>query len=351
MAVWALVLASALLLPPPAAAAGDEPSRVAGLAETLSDWWQRGASRFRRAEQQPAGDVFQIVSWNVQGASESRGEAAAAVLQEAAGLLSDMRVLAAQEVANARAAERLRGALPRGDWSLSFSDTSNAQDNALLIRGAQLFCQGPLFAGRTAHPIWAARVRMGDFDFTLVTLHLAYRKGDASAAADELRLVLDWAAKRLAEPGRDPDLVIAGDFNLPTNKGKLASKRGGQASWTPIEELISEHPQLRPENGLLGRQPKASELIALVDEPSTRSRGSEATANNYDHFLISGDVFDEEYVHASARAMPAEKVSAAERRAGRRASDHVPIAASFRMRGLGNDGRPIALDGESSCDR
>jgi endonuclease/exonuclease/phosphatase family metal-dependent hydrolase len=194
--------------------------------------------------------------------------------------------------------------------------------------GVRVDCSGNLDLPGVQHPPHMAHLTVGDADFTLVSVHLSYAGGDASASIAELKAIMAWVRAQAAKPGADPDFVIAGDFNLPTSQGKALSSRAGDRSWGPLEDSLG------------------GGFTALVDEPTSR-RGKTAAANNYDHFLVSADFANEELV--SAGAVDQSEVALAEREAGARASDHYPIALTFRESGAGLDGRPIALDGASIC--
>lgn len=278
---------------------------------------------------------FSIVSWNVQTFGSVGHERQRACRAAYAAVVStSVYVLAVQEVANERGLRTLRGLLPEGppEWSASFTDTPDSQDNALLFRESRVAVMrtGFLFADpvlglpdrrRAAHPARWAYVRVDDFDFTLVTVHLAFKGGDAGAARREFFALLDWLAEYLADPRSDPDVIVAGDFNLPSEKGKRLSRRGGEGGWPTLESLIREH-------GKLAAGP--NRLSVLVDEPTSRSRGG--PVNNYDHFLLSRDVFEE---FVSAGRGPVEAIERSQRGTGAQVSDHYPIAARFRSQGRG----------------
>ncbi len=278
---------------------------------------------------------FSIVSWNVQtfgSVSHERQRACRAAYE--AVISTSVYMLAVQEVANERGLRTLRGLLPDGppEWAASFDDTPDSQDNALLFRESRVAVMrtGFLFADpvlgrpdrrRAAHPARWAHVRVDDFDFTLVTVHLAFKGGDANAARREFFALLDWLSEYLSDPNSDPDVIVAGDFNLPSEKGKRLSRRGGEAGWFTLESLIREHGKLAA-----GK----NRLSVLVDEPTSRSQGR--PVNNYDHFLVSRDVFEE---FLSAGRGPVEAIERAQKRWGAQVSDHYPIAARFRSRGRG----------------
>lgn len=243
-------------------------------------------------------EEFSLVSWNVQtfgrvGADRLRrcAEAYAAVIS------TDVWVLAVQEIANERGSRLFMEQLPEGAWLSSFRDTSDPMDNAHYFRGDKVssarhgFVFDDLGTGRPdrskmLHPARWAEVRAGDFDFTLVSVHLTYARGDEAKTERELRFLLEWMEKRLADPAADPDLIVAGDFNLSAEKLEAALAPG-------------------------------SKLRVLVREYTSRGKHS------YDHFLISEDVL-EELVDASAGPYDIPPVS-----------DHYPIIGRFRSKGQG----------------
>lgn len=243
-----------------------------------------------------AAEEFSLVSWNVQAFGRVKAERLALCEQAYAAVVStDVWVLAVQEIANEKGSALFMSRLPEGPWAPSFEDTPDPMDNALYFRGAASAPRrGFLFAdpetgrpdrSKLLHPARWAHVRAGDFDFTLVSVHLTYARGDARRTKVELRALLEWAAAYLAEPANDPDVVIAGDFNLSAEE---------------LEELAAP-----------------LKLRVLVTEPTTKGRRS------YDHFLVSEDVAEE--LVAAGRS-PAEVPPV---------SDHFPIVARFRSKGPG----------------
>ncbi|MDP3541977.1 MAG: endonuclease/exonuclease/phosphatase family protein [Elusimicrobiota bacterium] len=317
-------------------AAAAAPEAAADLNDTFRDMWERFRGH-RPPAAPPAGDASalgRLVSWNVQAlgrkASKAKKDALRLTLGSAlAGAGS--AILAAQEVANDKGAETLSRQLPGGGrgWTMSFEDTSAAMNNAIFAGpGVTVNCSGNLELEGVRHTPHMAHVTVGSVDFTVLSVHLSYAKGDASASVAELQVIMDWVRERAAQPGADPDFIIAGDFNLPTGRGKELSVRSTDRSWGPIEDALGPG------------------FTALVDEPTSR-RGRQGSANNYDHFLVSDDFLEEELVVAGA--VNTAEVELAEREAGTRASDHYPIALTFRKAGAGRDGRAVALDGTSIC--
>ncbi len=305
----------------------------ADLSDTFKSLWDRFRGR-RPEPAAPSGDLGRLVSWNVQAlgrkASKKKKDALRYAINRAF-IGAGPSILAAQEVANDKGAETLALQLPdegRG-WTMSFQDTSAAMNNAVFAGpGVRVNCSGNLELEGVRHPPHMAHVSVGEADFTVLSVHLSYAKGDSSASAEELRKIMAWVRAQAARPGADPDFVIAGDFNMATASGKAVSKRSGERSWETVEESMGEG------------------FTALVDEPTSR-HGRDGAANNYDHFLVSDDFFDEEFIVAGA--VDSAEVAAAEQQAGTRASDHYPIAMTFRKSGAGRDGKPLALDGTAIC--
>lgn len=316
-----LLLASVLLASPALASAQDAGPAA---SESLGDALRRLVDRLRGVSRPAPPDesgVGRLVSWNIQTfgkrVSASRRDAVARALS---AILAGGRptALAAQEIANAEASATLERMLPRG-WTASFEDTPDAMDNGVYAGpGVRIDCAFTLEGFR--HPPRVAHLTVGEAGFTLIVVHLAYDKGDAEASDSELVRVQAWAKAEAAKPGADPGYVIAGDFNLPTRAGKTESARAGARAWTPLEDELD------------------GGLTALVDEPTSRGRGRRAV-NNYDHFVVS-PAFRRELLLESGR-LDERLVLDAEDAAGARASDHLPIALTFRTRGVSRHGAAI----------
>ena len=306
------------------------------------------------------GPTFRILSWNVQvfgkGMKPKRKEAYQKLLEHSFSNNRNVRVLAIQEVVNADMARYIDGMMPGPDnrWEPSMDDSKDSQDNLFFVRNdVAMDCDHPLFSGsgsreKSLHPARVAHMRAGDFDYTIITLHLTFGHGSPDGSRRELRHVLDWAQQYLRKSDSDPDLIIVGDFNLPTAAGKEESLRSKEKGWHPIDGIIGEYPAFRRDADAEGnRKPKNTELVPLVDDRTSRNKGE--PANNYDHFIVTGDLFDEEYVQGSAGVVPPNFIESIQSKEHVLMSDHYPISAGFRMSGTGNDGRPIRLDGAAAA--
>lgn len=302
-------------------------------------------------------NVARIISWNIQAFGANVTPEREAAYRDIIGhMLSETRsarILSFQEIANGTGAAKIGSMLPGdGDrWSGSFTNTDGAMDNGFFAeKSVGMGCERSLFAKQDETGRWrrdreqmmhtprAAHMRVGGFDFTLLTVHLTFGGANRAGTAKEFATLLDWVHAYLAKPGADPDLIITGDFNLPTRKGRT-DERG-----PAMEDVIGQHAlgQTRP-----GAPLPPWGLVTLVDAPT--SRNASGTAHNYDHIVMTGDAYNEEYANGSAGVIPPQYINSVERKHGVRVSDHYPISVGFFTEGDGNDGRPIGPDGDSAC--
>ena len=274
--------------------------------------------------------TFKLVSWNIQTFGNVSANRLKVIKPAYAAILStDVYVIASQEIANEGGLELFKSLLPGGTWQASFEDTPDSQDNGIFFRvnRATITAQGFLFVNskngkpekdKAVHPIRWAHVRVNDFDFMLLSLHLTFKSGDARASKAELFALLDWLKDYLKRPDHDPDIIIAGDYNLPSDKGKGLSQRSNVKSWPSIDSMIKEH-------GIFVED--SNRLQVLIDEPT--SRPNKIPANNYDHFIVTQSAY-KKLLHAER--VPIAQVDAADKGKDGRVSDHYPIEAVFCSR-------------------
>ena len=68
---------------------------------------------------------------------------------------------------------------------------------------------------------YLASFKSGNFDFVALTVHVRWGNNTASRR-DELERLADWVeAKRLEEHAEDKDLIVMGDFNIPSKSSAL----------------------------------------------------------------------------------------------------------------------------------
>ena len=294
-------------------------------------------------------DWLGVVSWNVQvgGASTSASALRAPMVRSAIeGLFGgSFQILAAQEISGPANAAALMGMLPGGaeNWVNLFADTSDSLDNGFWLRNAvkpsafsTLFVHSAVDSSgrrlvddsRTTHPPVVVNVALGDFDFTLIVVHLTFADGETQESARELREVLTYLDSYFNQPGHDPDVVICGDFNIPT---RLSGQIGnGGLSLDPIFE---DDPRFRIGN---------RRLVATVHEPTSRGPAVQGglPRNSYDHFIFSVDALEE---LVQARRVDPEILTAhPDDPEFRLTSDHFPIVALFRT-----SGERVRLDASS----
>ena len=317
---------------------------------------QVDSKTYRELMERKRRSIFRIISWNVQtfGKIKPEREAAFEMLGAMFSSNRSAKILALQEVANDTGLGKFGDLLPGGKerWSGTFQNTNDSQDNGFFTqKSVTVDCEEFLFArededGRwrrrpelQKHPARAAHMRVGDFDFTLITLHLTFAAGETDKSGEELRNIFRWLEDYFDNPANDPDVILAGDFNMTTQKGK-----GDSSSKKPVlEDIINDFPTFARMYDSNGKHvPRPTELISLVDVPTSRYKGS--PRNNYDHFILSGDVFYEEFAHGSAGPIPSDFIEAAEKAHNIYVSDHLPISAGFQSTGAGNDGEAIKTD-------
>jgi uncharacterized protein (TIGR03437 family) len=292
------------------------------------------------------GDWLALVSWNLQvgGTSVAPDAQRPAMVQAALSSLftGTYQLVAAQEVPSTESAQLLRTLLPGGtaEWQTSFFNTSDTIDNGFWYRtGTTLRDSFPLFVtdetdssgriitdrSRSVHPPQVAQFEVGDFDFTLLTVHLTFAGGDTSESLRELRGILDYLDWYFSQPDHDPDVIVCGDFNTPS----ALSGQTGKAGIT-LDAVFDQDPRF---------QTGERRFVVTVHEPT--SRGSAASGglpvSNYDHCVLSANTM-KSFVQAR-RVSTDILTDHPDDPEVRLTSDHFPIVAFFKTRGDG-----ISLD-------
>ena len=128
----------------------------------------------------------------------------------------------------------------------------------------------------------------------IVTVHLSWT--DLEMREQE-KVLLQTVVTEMLQ--KDPDLIIAGDFN---------TKEQG------IEELA-----------------EAIGMLVMVP-PGQDGVGTTHAGNRYDHFLISQDLADEEAITCRIETYTGDDLEVA-----KKVSDHLPVIAWFRKDGSFRD--------------
>jgi endonuclease/exonuclease/phosphatase family metal-dependent hydrolase len=329
--------------------AGEKPSSADGvgplidqkLDELRRDDSTPPLSEFPNDEAIVPADWLAIVSWNIQVGGTSPDSTTRPPMVKAA--LSKLfsgtyQLLAAQEIPSTTTADLLRTLLPGGStvWQQSFFDTADSMDNGVWYRGGILLKDStPLFVtqqqdstgrfipdhNRTTHPPQVGHFQVGDFDFTLITLHLTFADGNTAESARELGSVLDYLDWYFNQPDHDPDVVICGDFNVPSTLSGTTGRNG-----ITLDSVIGKDPRFQ-----IGER----RFVVTVHQPTSRSSAASGgvPANNYDHCVLSADTMEE---FVQARRVSLDILTAnPEDPEIRLTSDHFPIVALFKTRGPG----------------
>lgn len=296
-------------------------------------------------------DWLSIISWNIQvgGTSTASDSPRPQMVWSALGGMysGTYQLLAAQEVPNSDSAEYLRRLLPGGRvavWMSAFIDSTDSMDNGFWYRtsgrnGAFLRdsfllsttdrrdSAGRIIAdeSRAVHPPHVAQFEVGDFDFTIISLHLTFANGDTSESVRELRGILDYLDWYFDQPDHDPDVIVCGDFNIPS----VMSGQTGRGGIT-LDDVFDRDPRFQ-----IGER----RFVVTVHEPTSRSSAANGggPARNYDHCVLSADTL-EEFIQAR-RVSTNILTDHPEDPEARLTSDHFPIVALFKTRGEG-----ISLD-------
>jgi len=290
-------------------------------------------------------DWLALVSWNTQVGGTSTDIAAQRppMVQAALSILfgGTYQILSAQEVPNADSANLLTSLLPQGTtrWRMSFFDSTDTMDNGFWFRQSATLRDAFLLnvtsqiqsdeivtdPTRAVHPPQVAQFAVDDFDFTLVTVHLTFADGNTSESARELRSVFDYLDWYFNQPDHDPDVIVCGDFNMPSELSKQKGRDG-----LTLDTVFQQDPRF---------QSGERRFVATVHEPTSRSSAALGglPASNYDHCVLSADAL-KAFIQAR-RVDTGILTDNPQDPELRLTSDHFPIVAFFRTRGAG-----IALD-------
>ena len=224
-----------------------------------------------------------IATWNVRGYPEKTQDRVEWFSKKLIEISPD--VICVQEIANQGKVDAFVTNEPNFT-SAAFVDSSDGQDNAIFA-AEWIELEDMADPNGFLHPAQTAYVAYKGFDAVIVTVHLAWT--DLTVRAQEKVLLQSVVQTALQ---KDPDVIIAGDFN---------TKEQG------IQELAES----------IGMQV----MIPVAQD----GVGTTHAGNRYDHFLISPDLANEEAVacqiHTFADDEIAEKVS-----------DHIPVVAVFRTK-------------------
>jgi len=231
-----------------------------------------------------------ISTWNVRGYPEKNQGNRNWFSEQLTDMSADM--ICVQEIANQDRVDKFLG---NEDFysSKAFLDSSDGMDNAIFT-AEWMELEDMNDPTGFQHPAQTAYVSYLGFDAVVVTVHLSWT--DEEMREKEKALLGDIVTEMLE---RDPDVIIAGDFN---------TKEEG------IEELA---------------QSIGMEVMVPIGQDGV---GTTHAGNRYDHFLVSPDLANEEAVRCCIVTY-----SGSDLKRAKKVSDHLPVLALFNADELYRD--------------
>ncbi len=242
------------------------------------------------------GERLTFVTWNIRGYPENKRPHTDWFHRQLSKMAVD--VLCVQEVANLERVEDLRSRDDRLARS-AFADSPSGTDNAILCVD-KVMLEGLADPVGFQHPPQVAWVSWKGFDAVVVSLHLSWK--DRSLRRQEIQRLGDLLADVRAI---DPDILLAGDFNLTEDAIESLAEQIGMEVMTP---------------------------------PHQRGLGTVHTGRRYDYFLLSPDLANEEFVSVHIETFSGDDLAIA-----KQVSDHLPVVAWFRVDEHFRD-RPLTPD-------
>lgn len=234
------------------------------------------------ADDEDWGNHVIMSTWNVRGYPEKNQGNRDWFSEQLDEMSAD--IICVQEIANQKRVDKF---LEDEDYysSEAFLNSSDGMDNAVFTAPWIQLDDMPDPTG-FQHPAQAAYVSYLGFDAVVVTVHLSWT--DTAMREKEKALLKGIVTQML---NKDPDVIIAGDFN---------TKEKG------IQELA---------------QSIGMEVMVPADQDGV---GTTHAGNRYDHFLVSPDLANEEAVRCCIVTFAGSDLKRA-----KKVSDHLPVLALF----------------------
>jgi len=221
-----------------------------------------------------------IATWNVRGYPETEQDRREWFSDKIIEFSPD--IICVQEIANQDRVDKFL-ANEEHFTSEAFLNSSDGQDNAIFTAEWVEMEDMPDPSG-FQHPAQAAYVSYRGFDAVIITVHLSWT--DVAMREQEKALLGDIVSEMLE---KDPDVIIAGDFNITEQE---------------IQELADS----------IGME--------VMVPPGQDGVGTTHAGNRYDHFLISPDLESEEAIACEIKTFLGEEIA-------EEVSDHLPVLAVF----------------------
>jgi endonuclease/exonuclease/phosphatase family metal-dependent hydrolase len=165
---------------------------------------------------------FELATWNIRILSD--GSRDDSELAQIAPIIDRYDLVAIQEVRDTVVLDRLLAILPGWDYIASAEVGNIAKERYAYFYRASIFT--PLGTDHVFNDAnddfirepYIAHFNAGEFDFTLVTIHVIY--GDTvEERRAEIRLLDDVLASVDSYNGAEDDVILLGDFNRPADDG------------------------------------------------------------------------------------------------------------------------------------
>ena len=178
-----------------------------------------------------------LASWNIRILSDNSRDDAE--LEQIASIITRYDILAIQELRDEKVLQRLQRMLPDG-WNYIVSDPVGRgvkERYAYLFNGELVESIGQAYIFPDPYDVFirepfVAHFGIAGFDCTLVTMHTIYGDGIADRRGENSRMD-DVLASIDTANGREDDLILLGDFNLPPDDPgwELEGYRNIVADW------------------------------------------------------------------------------------------------------------------------
>jgi len=174
-----------------------------------------------------AQETIKIATWNIRDLStSSRNDFE---LLQISYVLKDYDLIAIQEVNNEDSLDKLKAWLGTIGHTFDYlfsprSGTGSAGEHYAFLYRTDIIeplDTGQLADGNFARPPYFASFRAGDFDFTIVSIHVCSGCGGLAEAGRELEVARLGLIYNSLMNGPEKDVIVVGDFNLNPNNGSF----------------------------------------------------------------------------------------------------------------------------------
>jgi len=224
-----------------------------------------------------------ITTWNVRGYPEKEEMNRQWFHKQLIKISPD--IICIQEIANQADVDKFLATESHFNKA-AFVDSPDGQDNAIFCDSRIEMKDLPDPVG-FQHPAQAVYIACGGFDAVIVTVHLSWTNLEMR---EKEKVLLKNVVTEMLKI--DPDVIILGDFNTEKED---------------IEELARSI-------GMVVMVPQGQEEV-----------GTTHAGHQYDHFMISPDLADEEAISCHINTYTNDELSIA-----KKVSDHLSITAVFR---------------------